>query len=65
MQIVQSEIISGNGGAITCIKEVEEEHTNFSSYVSCYINLCWTNWPCWGDNVTAGVSVERAKINLK
>lgn len=46
-------------------RKAEEEKTDFSSYVSRYINLCWTNWPCWGDNVTAGVSAETAKINLK
>lgn len=46
-------------------EETKEEKRYFSSYVSHYINLCWTNSPCWGDNVTAGVSAETAKINLK
>ena len=54
---------------MTCIRggsgKLKRKKGDFSSYVSRYINLCWTNWPCWGDNVTAGVSAETAKINLK
>lgn len=46
-------------------EDVVEEKKDFSSYISHYIHLCWTNWPCWEDNVTAGVSAETAKINLK
>lgn len=38
---------------------------DLSSYLSRDINLCWTNWPCCEDNVTAGVSAETEKINRK
>lgn len=49
-----------------CTRKGEfEKEKDFSSYVGRYINLCWTNWPCWGDNVTAGVSAATAKINPK
>lgn len=44
-------------------EKVKEEKTYF--HVICYFNLYWTNRPCWGDNVTAEVSTETAKINLK
>lgn len=37
----------------------------FSSYLSRDINLCWTNWPCCEDNVTAGVSAETEKNQSK
>lgn len=37
------------------------EKRDFSSYLSIDINLCWSNWPCCEDNVTAGVSAETEK----
>lgn len=52
-------------GSLAAYGKGSGREKDLSSYLSRDINLCWTNWPCCEDNVTAGVSAETGKNQSK